>query len=628
MQDDDRSGHILAERKLTDHLDEDHEAGDDCITNAPKSRRSVGRARISRIVDPDDDLDEDKENSQPIGSAFNVSYAGLTQLFEPTQPANASATRRPDISATQFLESPPSYVRDSMRDLRGPPIDMMSHSLQGRPITGIDLSRQLEDRSPSTQPEVLPDGEAFNNTQFSVFDPPSPEEALTPRLPRLQTQYTQATEVDPSEMGDIAANLLEAENGSAEPSVEPRPRKLRRARDLSHDPSEPPLNNAAAPVNAFKVMRKAMDEAQHQKSRNAFLDDRAVESDDEYAGLGGAFDEEPEDATTLALELEDMIDHTMADEDAEGQQRIAAFYAKKDLENDEKLVNSLMNDINNGGLRRKRGAGLLDMDDSEDEEEEAARHKARQALMRARLLESQNLTSLAENPKTKAFIQALEDDPGTTAFIEIVGEEEEIAIAPEGSVIVSNDADKLSLPSNTISTISAISTQHTTDASQATFKRPNKKPTRADIQRELSFLTEDDENSQNSLSYDPSFVPSLKRERSSLSIQDRSHLSRENSQTWRDPKSNSQTEDSLYSQLASSRTSSSRDTSGPAVVVISKGTHVASRMATKAVNYHARAAQALKNLKGDKFRGKEKKNVVGGTKDGKSKKQDVLRLLA
>lgn len=608
-----RNSFILSERSLTD---EEEDAAD---LHMP--RRMGNKARATRIIDAEDDCDEDKENFKPNVSSFGLSSHGLTQLFESTQRGLDTQPAQFGISVTQLLQSPPPYVRDSMRDLRTTSLDT-SHS-PSRSIPGY--GERLSDRIPSSQPGALPDRQPFADTQFSVFDPPSPDDSFIPMLSRLDTQFTQATEVDPLDPLTALGDRIEGDFDVTSRHEKPRRSRLRRAHEVEEPVVESGLLNEPTPVNAFKVMRQAMDDAQHQKSRKALLDDRAVESDDEYAGLGGLSDEEPEDAAALAAELEDMIDHSVQDDDAEGQQRIAAFYAQKDLENDEKLVNTLMNDINNGGLRRKRGAGLLDMDDSEDEEEGVARHKARQALMRARLLESQNLTSLAENPKTKAFIEALEDRPSSTTFIDIVVEEESNGLSGAQGPSTADTQRSLVREDGTMDPPVSVP-QKEVEAIAGMFKRPNKKATRADIQNELSFLREEDDDSQTILDFDPSFVPSLKRERSSLSIQDRAHLSRENSQTWRDPRSNSQNEDSMYSQLASSRTLSSRDVTGPPVVVISKGTHMASRMATKAVNYHARAAQSLKQSVGNLKKVKQKKDV--GVIGSKTKKHDVLRLLA
>lgn len=71
-----------------------------------------------------------------------------------------------------------------------------------------------------------------------------------------------------------------------------------------------------------------------------------------------------------------------------------------------------------------------------------------------------------------------------------------------------------------------------------------------------------------------------------------------------------------------------RDAAGPPVVVVSKGTHMASRMATKAVNYHARTAQAMKGLKGRKDLKPTKSKTGSGPVNTTTKKQSVLKLLA
>lgn len=81
----------------------------------------------------------------------------------------------------------------------------------------------------------------------------------------------------------------------------------------------------------------------------------------------------------------------------------------KERANDEKLVEKLYKDINNGGLRRKRGIEF-DVSDSDDDIEARRRIKRREeAKMRKALLENENVGKIAEDPKKLAFLRAIED---------------------------------------------------------------------------------------------------------------------------------------------------------------------------------------------------------------------------
>ncbi|CCG84764.1 protein of unknown function [Taphrina deformans PYCC 5710] len=607
-----RHSSILSERRLSDE-EEDH-------LSPIRRRTAFKKVRASRVVD--DDSEEDKENAMPSPEATKAEL-GLTQFFEAT-PAVGEHHESNEFSASQFCLSPSIEVSRNMQLLRES--DYVDHASLGEYLVPSAPKHQLQaihDVIPSSQPELEAHGPQEGNTQFSLFDAPSPDESVKSfRLSAsLQGQFTQATEVDGTQFPPRSTDS--PQNRTAESTLV----RLRKAGPSNYEK----LTDATyAPDNVFKRMRREMDAEQHERSRKAFVDDRAVESDDEYAGLGGVSDEEVDDADEISAELADMIDD-VADNDVDGQQKIAAFYAQKDLENDEKMVNTLMNDINNGGLRRKRGAGLLDMDDSEDEQEEEARYKARQAQMRARLLEAQNLTSLADNPKTKAFIDALEDRPVSANYIEIAGEDDVVQdIVPETQT-GADDAEASSTPAllqRTDTVLDDESTQADVQMKPPSrpFKRPAKRITQSDIRKELSFLCEDDDDSQGSHAFDPSFVPTLKRERSSLTIEDRSTLSREDSQTWCDPRTTPQRENSMYSQLAASRSAETLSANAPVTVVVSKGHQLASRMATKAVNYHAKAAQAMREGRQKVQESKVRKK--GGGMGRRDNKQDVLKLFA
>ena len=70
-----------------------------------------------------------------------------------------------------------------------------------------------------------------------------------------------------------------------------------------------------------------------------------------------------------------------------------------ELERDEKFVQGLMHDLQNGGLRRRRGGGLEmgdwdSDDDDEDAEERRRRWELKREEMKRRMLEDENLGKL------------------------------------------------------------------------------------------------------------------------------------------------------------------------------------------------------------------------------------------
>jgi mediator of replication checkpoint protein 1 len=436
-------------------------------------------------------------------------------------------------------------------------------------------------------------------TQFSVFGPLSDDdEELVLPAPGTANEFSQATQVD----GSLTQALTEPVQVKAPGKLN----RLRRAQagDVSTQMSPPKK------VNPFRVMKEALNEEQTAKARKAFLDDRAIESDDEYAGLGGASDDDAEETAAMAKELDGMIDHEAKDLDSAGQAELAAMYAAKERELDAQLVTNLMNDINNGGLRKKRGAGLLDMDDSEDEEEEAARYKARLEQRRAQMLESQNLASLESNPKMQPFIAAMEDrDSQIKSLINIDGEDDLFPSMIEGTQVTNQPQGQIEQDAQA----EEESQQTQADTFAIPMAGPAKRSRKSarDVRQVLSFLKDDVEGMSEddgddmatSRMVDPSFVPGLTRERSSMSIDDRSKtpsLMRGDSLcssdgAWRDPRtvglSSARSTESMYAMLSKSRSTGSSSSNaavevGMAVTVVSHGVQqLASRKASRSVNY-------------------------------------------
>uniref|UniRef100_A0A093Y287 Mediator of replication checkpoint protein 1 n=1 Tax=Talaromyces marneffei PM1 TaxID=1077442 RepID=A0A093Y287_TALMA len=167
-------------------------------------------------------------------------------------------------------------------------------------------------------------------------------------------------------------------------------------------------------ASAFDVMKKASK----QKSKAAItfdksnskakdhIDEAAEESEDEYAGLGGASDDDNGE--------EDELDREMINDDSGevvDEKELAALNANHQRTMDEKQVSKLLKDITTGALRRRRGADDdLDLDDSDDERLARRRAKQREfAKMRKALLADEKVNEIASNPKKQAFFKALED---------------------------------------------------------------------------------------------------------------------------------------------------------------------------------------------------------------------------
>ncbi|RKF63975.1 putative mrc1-like domain-containing protein [Erysiphe neolycopersici] len=186
--------------------------------------------------------------------------------------------------------------------------------------------------------------------------------------------------------------------------------------EKSWQPTEDPFRDdidSNLEENIFDVLIKASKKKKdnrtlfnkkESKARDLF-NEQAEESDDEYAGLGGLSDDS-------GIDEEDQFAKDMIDD--EGGEDIdetvhAAFFAERERVNNEKQIEKLYNDISRGMLRRKRGAEY-ELSDSDDGGEARRRRKRQEfAKMRKALLADERVSKIANNPKSQAFLQAIED---------------------------------------------------------------------------------------------------------------------------------------------------------------------------------------------------------------------------
>ncbi|KAM0542162.1 hypothetical protein ACHAPJ_012915 [Fusarium lateritium] len=158
---------------------------------------------------------------------------------------------------------------------------------------------------------------------------------------------------------------------------------------------------------AKKEKKKRLQaEFDHKKSKaKEMVHEQAEESEDEYAGLGGADGEDSDNESVASLK--EIIDDAAGNDLDES--KLAAFYADRERVDDEKQVEKLFKDITTGMLRRKRGAGY-DLDDSDDDGEARRRMKRRQfAKMQKALFADERVKKIAENPGNQAFLKTIED---------------------------------------------------------------------------------------------------------------------------------------------------------------------------------------------------------------------------
>ncbi|KAI9849964.1 MAG: hypothetical protein M1838_006222 [Thelocarpon superellum] len=384
-----------------------------------KSRRQSRRARI---VSDDEDADEELGSSvpnlprsarkSPIPGLpmSDPAPLGLTQIFAGTMdsisspmplaaPGPDKETSEPDplhflrrLPAPSLPEFQPTMdegiVRDSQTQKSSTRVEEAIAEFTETPIDHDQSSVPLA--SPTAFSENVP------ATQFSELPDPTQDVGFTgPAI--LPERFV---EPPPSTIETV---LLEEA---------PRKGRLRRRTEIhvASDESDGGSDGIET-VNAFDALRKASKEKSHEvfdktkSNAKGMVEEQAEESEDEYAGLGGASDEGSGDEGDAEV-IREMLDDEAQHED-EGE--LAAFYADKERAQDEKQVEKLFKDLTTGNLRRKRGADY-DLSDSDDDGETRRRMKQREfAKMRKALLEDENVGKIASNPKKMAFLRAIED---------------------------------------------------------------------------------------------------------------------------------------------------------------------------------------------------------------------------
>ncbi|KAK1469156.1 MRC1-like domain-containing protein [Colletotrichum melonis] len=187
--------------------------------------------------------------------------------------------------------------------------------------------------------------------------------------------------------------------------------------DVEDSRASPEVDEFGFKTTAFNVMKEAVkkqkqlkkaEEYNRKKSKaKEMVEEQADESEDEYAGLGGA-DGEDSDDDSDAASVKEMID----DENgmtADDERKLAALHADNERQSDEKMVDKLFHDITTGMLRRKRGADY-DLSDSDDGGEARRRLKRRQfQKMQQALFADERIKKIAEKPGNQAFLRTIED---------------------------------------------------------------------------------------------------------------------------------------------------------------------------------------------------------------------------
>ncbi|TQV93985.1 DNA replication checkpoint mediator [Cordyceps javanica] len=331
---------------------------------------------------------------------------GLTQIFAgtmddsqmgtangPTQSMMPDFDQFPDSNFSAPIDQPDdNIVEDSQRPETQGVTQGIRLNMSQSQMHGLDsLMRDYPDESQTI--ELSQDG------GFQAYTPLK-ERFVEPPFSTVATDI-----IGTMEEGPQASPLL-------------RRGKLRRKADVEKatEPTQPiPTEVPATAPDAFAKLKEEARQKEKRRLADAFnaktskakemVEQEAMESDDEYAGLGGVDGEDSDNESTASVK--EMIDDATAN-DADDS-KLAAFYADRARAEDEQQVEKLFKDITTGMLRRKRGADY-DLSDSDDDGEARRRMKRRQfAKMQKALFADERVKKMAENPGNQAFLRTIED---------------------------------------------------------------------------------------------------------------------------------------------------------------------------------------------------------------------------
>ncbi|KAJ5377424.1 uncharacterized protein N7496_004833 [Penicillium cataractarum] len=491
---------------LDNEADEDNESADDQAEDEMSDvdmlveAASARRKRRARVVN-DDDEEEPQVPSTPIRPPSHDPQSverpvfpgmetpggmslGLTQAFAGTLADDEDANSQPGYSTMPFslpdpgLPVPRLRAEDSEILVR----DSQEHSHEPDFMTGYNQNVTRVSESPAahkfSQFSQLPDPSQDQGFVYSPFDP-AKRFRETPPVSTVDTVLLGQTQ---------------------SPIAERKGRQLRRGRaaNLSMVEEDEHEGDFEINANAFNIMKKASKkesvpyDKKNSKAKN-IVDEAAEESEDEYAGLGGASDDSEGE--------EDAYDQQMINDqsgEVVDEKQLAAMNAMHQRDRDEKDVAKLYKDITTGALRRRRGGDDdFDLDDSDDERLARQREKQREfAKMRRALLADDKIGQLADDPKKAAFFKAIEDREVEDDFELDFLEDNAGDSQNEASQNVAQEQDDSAQDSKKRKRPLESSTEDATNRPPPHLRRTaasamSKKPaTLAEIRETLSFLTE------------------------------------------------------------------------------------------------------------------------------------------
>ncbi|KAK2867993.1 hypothetical protein FQN49_003269 [Arthroderma sp. PD_2] len=371
--------------------DEEEQLDDNGINKIDIRRRN--RSKLVVSDDEDDGPTESLVAATPKPQIPNLGLPttpllGLSQAFAATLGDSQEDTQEDSLAQLRRMPG----IDLPVADLFDTASQGFMHETQGQDSGTLDIFAGFPEAN--TLAADSPSAKTF--TEYSQIPDPTQDDGfvMSPFDQQKRFRTTPST---------VATSMI----ASKEAGHKKERKRLRRG-PIHQDSDADDDDESHTKVNAFKLMRKKESKpfAKDKSKAKEMVEEAAEESDDEYAGLGGASDEDSG--------LEDEFDRQMIN-DHSGEvvdgKELAAMNAHHERERDELQVNKLMKDITTGALRRKRVGDALDLSDSDDERISRRRAAKRREFMKMRkaLLADGKIGKIAEDPKKQAFMRTIED---------------------------------------------------------------------------------------------------------------------------------------------------------------------------------------------------------------------------
>ena len=417
------------DRGPDEELQSDHMEDIDALAELQRTP-ALRKSRIIRVVSDDEDTEHEPKIAdspalpQPLKTPPSILQSARKQIpglqMSGDLPMDLSQAFAATMADSQTQEEMHAQEQDSLDVLGDLPSPNIALAPRLNRMESIDI---ISDSQPASQTQPLNISLSFSQSQQFPESPllirgiphtqPTPSQA--PFEPTQDEGYlfspfhgSRFNETPYHRAPHSTVDTVIVPPDAADSPIVQRKGRLQRGRVV-----EVQSDDEAHDSTAFDVMRQAAnkDEPTFDKNKSHardIVDEAAEESDDEYAGLGGASDDDGND-------MENDDDRALIDHDTQvgrgDEARLAGLFADRERKDDEAAVSKLMKDITTGGLRRKRGAND-DLDLSDEEDATARRREAKRrefAKMRRELLKDEAVGKIAEDQKKEAFLKSIED---------------------------------------------------------------------------------------------------------------------------------------------------------------------------------------------------------------------------